>query len=44
MQATGTEAKNRFAMCVPKLKPIWIDEQNGRFERNGLWCDDLRVW
>lgn len=22
----------------------WIDEQNARFERNGLWCDDLRVW
>lgn len=22
----------------------WIDEQNSRFEKNGLWCDDLRVW
>ena len=22
----------------------WIDEQNTRFEKNGLWCDDLRVW
>ncbi|NBW50239.1 MAG: type II toxin-antitoxin system Phd/YefM family antitoxin [Betaproteobacteria bacterium] len=22
----------------------WIDEQNARFEKNGLWCDDLRVW
>jgi PHD/YefM family antitoxin component YafN of YafNO toxin-antitoxin module len=22
----------------------WIDEQNNRFEKNGLWCDDLRVW
>ena len=22
----------------------WIDEQNTRFEQNGLWCDDLRVW
>ncbi len=22
----------------------WIAEQNQRFEANGLWCDDLRVW
>lgn len=22
----------------------WIDEQNTRFEKSGLWCDDLRVW
>ncbi|MDH4449544.1 MAG: prevent-host-death protein [Rhodoferax sp.] len=22
----------------------WIDEQNTRFEKYGLWCDDLRVW
>lgn len=22
----------------------WIDEQNTRFEKNGMWCDDLRVW
>lgn len=22
----------------------WLDEQNARFEKNGLWCDDLRVW
>jgi PHD/YefM family antitoxin component YafN of YafNO toxin-antitoxin module len=22
----------------------WIEEQNVRFEKNGLWCDDLRVW
>jgi PHD/YefM family antitoxin component YafN of YafNO toxin-antitoxin module len=22
----------------------WIDEQNARFEENGLWCDDMRVW
>ncbi len=22
----------------------WIDEQNARFEKNGLWCDELRVW
>ena len=22
----------------------WIDEQNDRFDKSGLWCDDLRVW
>jgi len=22
----------------------WIDEQNTRFEKCGLWCDDMRVW
>lgn len=22
----------------------WVDEQNACFEKNGLWCDDLRVW
>ncbi|CAM3797928.1 MULTISPECIES: type II toxin-antitoxin system Phd/YefM family antitoxin [Polynucleobacter] len=22
----------------------WIDEQNARFERHGLWCDDMRTW
>ena len=22
----------------------WIDAQNTRFEKSGLWCDDLRVW
>ena len=22
----------------------WIEEQNARFEKNGLWCDELRVW
>ncbi len=22
----------------------WIDAQNIRFEKRGLWCDDLRIW
>lgn len=22
----------------------WIDKQNGRFEKNGFWCDDARIW
>ena len=24
--------------------PAWLAEQNARFEANGLWCDELRVW
>jgi len=27
-----------------KSHRAWIAEQNSRFEANGLWCDDLRVW
>jgi len=27
-----------------KTHKAWIAEQNSRFEANGLWCDDLRVW
>jgi PHD/YefM family antitoxin component YafN of YafNO toxin-antitoxin module len=27
-----------------KTHSAWIAEQNSRFEANGLWCDDLRVW
>ena len=22
----------------------WLDGQTARFEKNGLWCDDQRVW
>ena len=22
----------------------WLNEQSARFEKHGLWCDDLRVW
>jgi PHD/YefM family antitoxin component YafN of YafNO toxin-antitoxin module len=22
----------------------WLAEQNQRFEANGLWCDDMRIW
>jgi hypothetical protein len=22
----------------------WLAEQNVRFEAEGLWCDELRVW
>jgi len=22
----------------------WLGEQNARFEKHGVWCDDMRVW
>ena len=22
----------------------WLSEQNARFQKHGLWCDDMRVW
>ena len=22
----------------------WLNEQNARFEKHGLWCDDMRIW
>lgn len=22
----------------------WLEAQNAQVEKNGLWCDDLRVW
>lgn len=27
-----------------KTLNAWLEEQTTRFEKNGLWCDDLRVW
>ena len=37
-----TLAERRKA--INQTHKAWIDEQNARFEKNGLWCDDLRVW
>jgi len=22
----------------------WLDDQNAQVEKNGLWCEELRVW
>ena len=27
-----------------KTHSAWLAEQNQRFEANGLWCDDMRIW
>jgi hypothetical protein len=37
---TLSQRKDRFE----QLHSAWLVEQNQRFETNGLWCDDMRVW
>ena len=37
---TGAQRKARFEQD----HSAWISEQNQRFEANGLWCDEMRVW
>ena len=37
---TMTQRKKQFE----QKHKAWIEEQNTRFEQNGLWCDDMRVW
>jgi len=42
-------SKNKEALAQRKaqfeqLHGAWLAEQNQRFESNGLWCDDMRVW
>lgn len=27
-----------------QMHSAWLAEQNQRFDAQGLWCDDLRVW
>jgi hypothetical protein len=40
MQVDATEDKKRFV----QNHQAWLDEQNTRFEKTGLWCDTLPVW
>jgi hypothetical protein len=37
---TLTQRKAQFE----RERSTWLAEQNQRFESQGLWCDDLRVW
>jgi len=41
--AKGKTLAQRKAQ-IEKTHRAWFAEQNSRFETNGLWCDDLRVW
>ncbi len=37
---TLTQRKAQFE----RQHSTWLAEQNQRFESQGLWCDELRVW
>ena len=39
----GDSMEERSKAFQTKYKK-WIDEQNARFEKHGLWCDDVRIW
>ena len=45
MQAAhSAEAVNERKAQFETTHSAWIAAQNKRFESNGLWCDDMRVW
>ncbi|OYT92742.1 MAG: prevent-host-death protein [Burkholderiales bacterium PBB3] len=44
---TAARAKDSLAArqkAFNENHKAWIEAQNTRFEKHGLWCDDLRVW
>lgn len=47
-EALQTAAQNKTMLPrkaqFEKMHRAWIEEQNARFQANGLWCDDVRVW
>ncbi len=30
--------------ALSQMYKVWIEKQNTQFEKNGLWCDELRAW
>jgi PHD/YefM family antitoxin component YafN of YafNO toxin-antitoxin module len=42
--ATRSETRVQRQAQFEQAHSAWIAEQNQRFEANGLWCDDMRVW
>ena len=42
--ASQTQTPAQRKKHFEQTHKVWIDEQNARFEKNGLWCDDMRVW
>ncbi len=38
----GLEGEKRRAF--EKKYRTWLAQENLRYEQEGLWCDDLRVW
>jgi hypothetical protein len=47
--ATLSAASAKFSLADKRKAfestyKAWLDDQNAQVEKNGLWCDDLRVW
>ena len=42
--ATRSDTQVQRRAQFEQVHSVWIAEQNKRFEANGLWCDDMRVW
>ncbi len=42
--STRSETLSQRKAQFEKLHSVWLAEQNQRFEKHGLWCDDMRVW
>ena len=39
-----TETLSQRKALFEESHSAWLAEQNQRFDANGLWCDDMRVW
>ena len=42
--ASQDKTLKRHKKMFEETHKAWIAEQTARFEKNGLWCDDMRVW
>jgi PHD/YefM family antitoxin component YafN of YafNO toxin-antitoxin module len=43
-EASRTETMGQRKAQFELSHSAWIAEQNQRFDAQGLWCDDMRVW
>jgi hypothetical protein len=43
-KANPTETLVQRSVRFERSHSSWLSEQNQRFETQGLWCDDIRVW
>ena len=42
--SSQSKSRKQQKKAFDQTYKAWINEQNARFEKYGLWCDDLRVW
>lgn len=42
--SSRSKSRKQQKKAFDQTHKAWINEQNARFEKYGLWCDDLRVW